>query len=517
MPALMDPGALPIEAMMDKRAWRIYLAGGMVALALYFLLPLEEPWSSLAYDLIGLSSVAAILVGVCHHRPARPLIWWCFAIGQLLFVVGDVLYAVIEQVLGQSPFPSVADGFYLAGYPILAVGLLVLIRGRISGRDRAGLIDAAIIATGLGLLSWTFLMKPIAADPSLSLPERLISLAYPLGDVLLLVMAARLATSPGARTAAYRLLGLALVLLLGADIGYAVLNLVSSYQGGLIDAGWLLSYVVWGTAALHPSMRSLSEVAPDRATRFSHRRLALLATTSLMAPAVLAEQGLRHQPIDVAAIVLGSVVLFLLVVLRMAGLVAKVQDQAAQLAALAHNDGLTGIPNRRAWELELPREMARVRRNGGRLHVALLDLDHFKRYNDQHGHQGGDRLLKAATAAWRTRLRQTDLVARYGGEEFAVLLRDCTPIQAVMVLDELRAVTPDGQTFSAGLAEWDGHEGPERLVGRADRALYEAKHAGRDRIIATPSRQDDQEPPVASPADEPETAAQPPQIDTKTQ
>jgi hypothetical protein len=100
--------------------------------------------------------------------------------------------------------------------------------GRISGRDRAGLIDAAIIATGLGLLSWAFLMKPIAADPSLSLTERLISLAYPLGDVLLLVMVARLATSPGARTV----------------------------------AGWLLSSVVCGTAALHPSMRPLSEVAP---------------------------------------------------------------------------------------------------------------------------------------------------------------------------------------------------------------------------------------------------------------
>jgi hypothetical protein len=169
-------------------------------------------------------------------------------------------------------------------------------------------------------------------------------LAYPLGDVLLLALAARLATSPGARTTAYRPLGLALVLLLGADIGYAVLNLVSSYEGGLIDAGWLLSYVVWGTAALHPSMRSLSEVAPDQTARFSHRRLALLATTSLMAPAVLAQQGLRHQPIDVAAIALSSMVLFLLVVLRMGGLIAKVQDQASQLAALAHNDGLTGIP-----------------------------------------------------------------------------------------------------------------------------------------------------------------------------
>jgi diguanylate cyclase len=90
-----------------------------------------------------------------------------------------VVYAVIDSVLHQNPFPSLADAFYVGGYPVLAAGLLVLIRGRISGRDRAGLIDAAIIATGLGLLSWTFLIKPIAADPSLSLAERLVSLAYP--------------------------------------------------------------------------------------------------------------------------------------------------------------------------------------------------------------------------------------------------------------------------------------------------------------------------------------------------
>ena len=277
-----------------------------------------------------------------------------------------------------------------------------------------------------------------------------------------------------------------LVLLLGADIGYAVLNLVSSYEGGLIDAGWLLSYVVWGTAALHPSMRSLSEVAPDQTARFSHWRLALLATTSLMAPAVLVQQGLRHQPIDVGAIAVGSVALFLLVVLRMAGLIAKVQDQAAQLAALAHNDGLTGIPNRRAWELELPREMARVRRYGGRLHVALLDLDHFKRYNDRHGHQGGDRLLKEATAAWRTRMRRTDLLARYGGEEFAALLTGCSQADAVAILDRVRAATPLGETVSVGVAQWDGRQSPEQLIGVADGALYQAKHQGRNRVVAAP-------------------------------
>ena len=95
MPALMDTGGLPIETTMSKQAWRVYLAGGMAAVALYFLLPLDGLWSSLAYDLIGLSSVAAIVVGVRRLRPARPLIWWCFAAGQLLFVVGDMLYAVL--------------------------------------------------------------------------------------------------------------------------------------------------------------------------------------------------------------------------------------------------------------------------------------------------------------------------------------------------------------------------------------------------------------------------------------
>ncbi len=107
----------------------MYLAGGLAGVALYFVLPLEGLWSNLAYDLIGLSSVTAILVAVRRHQPARPLIWWCFAIGQLLFVVGDVLYAVIDKILHQPPFPSIADAFSLGGYPVLATGLLILIRG----------------------------------------------------------------------------------------------------------------------------------------------------------------------------------------------------------------------------------------------------------------------------------------------------------------------------------------------------------------------------------------------------
>jgi diguanylate cyclase len=175
--------------------------------------------------------------------------------------------------------------------------------------------------------------------------------------------------------------------------------------------------------------------------------------------------------------------LFLLVVLRIVGLVRQVEEQSEQLAALARRDGLTGIPNRRTWDSELPVAMDRARRDGVPLAVAILDLDRFKDFNDRYGHQAGDRLLKSATSAWSQMLRSTDLLCRYGGEEFSVLLPGATTDQASEILDRLRAVTPQEQTFSAGLACWDGQEVSEELVARADRALYAAKAAGRDRVV----------------------------------
>ena len=170
--------------------------------------------------------------------------------------------------------------------------------------------------------------------------------------------------------------------------------------------------------------------------------------------------------------------------------------------ALARNDGLTGIPNRRAWDLELARELAKARRLGTRVHVALLDLDHFKRFNDTHGHQAGDRVLKEATSAWRAELRETDLFARYGGEEFAMLLLGCSAAEAVTAVERLRAVTPLGQTFSAGIAEWDGREDPGQLVHRADVALYQAKRGGRDRVVGATAGMAAAEPTSHVPADQ---------------
>ena len=162
-------------------------------------------------------------------------------------------------------------------------------------------------------------------------------------------------------------------------------------------------------------------------------------------------------------------------------LVRQRESLLERVSELALTDTLTGLPNRRAWDQELPRSLARAARWESPVCVAIIDLDRFKAFNDAAGHPRGDLLLKEACAAWRTRLREVDFLARYGGEEFAVILPDCELDQAVEVIDRVRAATPRGQTSSSGIACWDGLEAPEDLLLRADLALYDAKDGGRDR------------------------------------
>ena len=154
-----------------------------------------------------------------------------------------------------------------------------------------------------------------------------------------------------------------------------------------------------------------------------------------------------------------------------------------RLGRMARTDDLTGLPNRRAWEEELPREIARAWRGDTTVCVAMLDLDRFKGYNDARGHQAGDRLLKKTAAAWHSELRPYDLLARYGGEEFGLILPGCGLAEAVRAVERLRAATPEEMSCSAGIAEWAREEDPAALVGRADQALYEAKRSGRNRTM----------------------------------
>ncbi len=163
-------------------------------------------------------------------------------------------------------------------------------------------------------------------------------------------------------------------------------------------------------------------------------------------------------------------------------LVLRLREYVRVLDAMARTDTLTGVGNRRSWDEALPLELERCRAEGRSICVGMIDIDHFKAFNDSRGHPEGDQLLQRAAAAWSAQVRDSDLLTRYGGEEFAVILPNCSLADAALILERLREVTPDGQTCSVGVACWDGRESPAELTARADDALYASKKQGRDRI-----------------------------------
>jgi diguanylate cyclase (GGDEF)-like protein len=159
---------------------------------------------------------------------------------------------------------------------------------------------------------------------------------------------------------------------------------------------------------------------------------------------------------------------------------ARIQRQDA-LATAAATDPLTGLPNRRWWDTLIEHELAEAARSGASVTVAVIDLDFFKAWNDEHGHQAGDELLYQTALAWKRELRAGDVLARIGGDEFVVALPGCSVATATEIVARLTRAIPHDRTASSGLALWDGSEDAAALIARADQALYRAKAEGRDR------------------------------------
>jgi signal transduction histidine kinase len=318
-----------------SRAWLAWLAAGVVVAVCYYLVPatgLVPRWAAKIglYNGLGLSSVVAIVVGVRWHRPERPLPWYLFAVGLLSYVTADIIFYTYQDLLHLEVFPSVADVFYLAAYPFLMAGLLLLIRARSPGADRASLLDALTVTVGLGVVSWVFLVGPLAHSPDLTVAERVVTMAYPIMDVLLLATGVRLVVDGGPRPPAFWILCCGVGALLVTDTLYSVIQLTGGYHtGSPIDLGWMTWYACWGAAALHPTMKVLAEPAPPREARLSHWRLGLLAGASLLAPTVQVVQLLRGQHTEGLVTAVGSMVLFGLVLARLQGLAGEVAGLAA--------------------------------------------------------------------------------------------------------------------------------------------------------------------------------------------
>ena len=171
-------------------------------------------------------------------------------------------------------------------------------------------------------------------------------------------------------------------------------------------------------------------------------------------------------------------------------LVANMVERAsfiATLESLTRTDSLTGLANRIALTERIEQDLAQAARTHRPLCVVMIDLDHFKRYNDTNGHLAGDNVLKAVAAVLHSRARGSDLVARYGGEEFCLCLPNTDLAGAFAHVENQRSLVGNigaepTLTFSAGIARWDGSEDITSVIGRADAALYRAKAGGRNRI-----------------------------------
>ncbi|MDI6100128.1 GGDEF domain-containing protein [Actinoplanes sp. NEAU-A12] len=475
-------------------AWLAFLLFNALAVTVYLLLGTDGVMP-LLYMALMIVAVVVAAVAIRRRRPEDPAAWWLLTGGLAASIAGDLGHAV-QEAMGRDAEGSLADVFYLVGYLMELTALLRMVRRRAPGRDLGSLVDALIVVGAFVLPVWVFLIRPLAEDAGLSLLGRLTAVGIPAFDLLLLGLLVWLLTS-GVRTASFMLLAGSLGTFLATDFLFAFAGDYSLTASPalivVLTVTYLFAYALFTAAVLHPSAGRVTGPAPD-VRPVGHRRLVTQAVATLIAPGLLAWESQHGRVEHAFAIAAGCMVMFLLVVLRMSLLVRQVQAQSAQLAdqaralnELAYRDPLTGVANRRAWTAVAEAVLSRSERDGSPVSVVILDLDHFKRYNDTRGHQAGDLLLKEAGAAWSGGVRAGDHLARYGGEEFVVLMPGTATAEAVALADRLRALTPGGCTFSAGVAQCAPGESIDATLERADQALYRAKENGRDRVEAARS------------------------------
>jgi diguanylate cyclase (GGDEF)-like protein/PAS domain S-box-containing protein len=284
-------------------------------IAVYYVLPSLriEAWG-----LIGLSGVLAIVAGVIINRAARKTPWLLLAGANLSFAAGQLSFLTLTKLGVIVPFPSFADVLYLACYPLYAAGLLIFIRWRSPYHDRRSLIDALTLTVGLALLSWLYLILPYAHNADLTWLQKSTSIAYPLGDVLMLAMLARLLAPGTGRARSVQLLTLGTVGMLASDVSFGLISLYGTFHNGtIVDLGWAIFYSAWGAAALHPSMTQLTRPVIRQQAEASPLRLTVLLLASFIAPVVLFIQSLTGRYRDDGVIAVFSGVLYLLVLSRL--------------------------------------------------------------------------------------------------------------------------------------------------------------------------------------------------------
>ncbi|WP_229716218.1 putative bifunctional diguanylate cyclase/phosphodiesterase [Mangrovihabitans endophyticus] len=430
----------------------------------------------------GLVAVILTLTAVRRYRSASARSWNLFAVGLSLWVAGDLAFAGNAFAPGNPAVEYLVNACYLSAYPFMVVALFRLTRTR-EARDSFGALDTAVIATGLGIVYWIFVIGPVAENAAMPPLARFLVVAYPTCGVLLCAVVLPLLLRSGRRTPSVWLLTMGSIAVLLGNVAFTVMPADAATLSQWVFGGYLFAYLCYAGAAAHPSAH---RSPATRGASLGRGRLLLLAVTSLLVPGVLLLEGFRRpQDIDWLAISIGSILLFLLVLARLAGFVDQVRAQATQLEDMAMRDDLTGLANRRRFEQRLTESMQE-----GQPQVAMLDLSGFKAVNDRFGHTVGDRLLAEVGHRMAQTLRPGDVAARMGGDEFAVLVPDTTAGAMDGIVERLtqalrRPVVADGHELlinaSFGTATCDETDDPHEVIRRADVAMYVAKSLGEGR------------------------------------
>jgi len=436
----------------------------------------------------------------CAASPRLRSAWRLLALASVSYLAGDVAQTIYEAA-GKKAYPSVADGFYRLFYPLALWGLLRFAVGRRSVGERVRLaLDVAVVAIGGSAVVLYVVLGPTAVAGSPSGLQGFFSIAYPVGDMVLLVGLASLllrhASPSSAR--ALQFIAVGLVFFVAADLVYGYITLHSVYHGGdPVDTLWMVAIAFFAVAAAAqptatPSEELLTTVASQRASWPPY-----LATAVGFGVLIFAE---RHYPFfpDVS-LVLTVVVLGVLVSVRQFLAQRDLLSTQGQLSHQALHDALTGLPNRILVFDRAKQMLARARRAQAPVAALYVDIDNLKYVNDTYGHAAGDELLQVVGARLSGAIRESDTAGRLGGDEFAVLVEpslDATPeLVAERLLDvlhqpiELAAARGRTVSITASIGITYGHHATaEELLRDADLALYEAKAAGKNSYTVFDSR-----------------------------
>jgi diguanylate cyclase len=380
------------------------------------------------------------------NKPVARSGWYFVALSGACFAVGDALsdfpMAVVHQGAGSV---SYANAFYLAGYPLLFLGVARITRRQTKAPWREERADSGIVALGAFALLWQLLMSPYLHDSLISNLVKFEDMAYPVMDVVLIYIVARTLFLARRRSAYLRLVMAAMVVMLAGDFIYDLLILHGQYsQGNGVDALFLGEYVLIAMAALHPSTADVPPIGANGNIRNGYVRsqVPLVVLAGLTPPATMIIATLIGASVNVVVLSMIFVAVFSLSGFRIAWLIKRISAQSTQLeknlrelkvsyrqrddleANLWHqalHDPLTGLANRSLLEDRLALARARVARQGGIAAVLMLDLDDFKDVNDTQGHLVGDQLLIAIARRLAAVTRASDTLCRFGGDEFVYL------------------------------------------------------------------------------------------------